>query len=1127
MEEKTFGERLKKLRKEANITQNDFADKLLVHSQTVSRWERGLIEPDISQLGEIAAAFCVTLEKLLDLPESEKTYSGAFDPAAFGKTLCEKRTQKNESQELLADYLSEYNVSPDTVSRWERGVTCPDIPQLVALAEHFACPVSELYCGMGEKEKAESESVTYVKRGRRAGRIVAAAVIAGCLLTGAGAMAAVTQYKKSAANSYDVSFDGEIISVSSLQSYMPETPQKAGYDFCGWVNESGETVQFPRTITGNEEYYSVFAPHEYYIDFWLNGGEFTAEAQNTITVENGEVSLILPQKAGAEFRGWYLTPDYSGEVAVSVRCACSDIKLYAKWSDAVYTVRYELYGGTMYDVNPDTVTAEEEIALHAPVKKGHKFVGWYESPYGGTTRADKAAGGIAAMNGGNAANKISTVGGKNARNLTLYALWQKTDEKYTVSYDCMGGITSAENPGIVRAGEVFTLNGAEKFGYEFIGWNDLPDGTGAYYEKLYDLQADLKLYAIFRAKTYLIRYEYTGAYENEKINPNFISYEDRAELYPVNKRGYEFIGWYTEKSGGEKIEAIDSSNVAFLSVLYARFSPVTYILKLDADGGSIVFSATDSDETESATYEYSLTVESASFYLPSCKKAGYDFVGWQDKERGERLSKIDSLDVKNRTLTAIWRDSEKTYKITYVLNMSAAENPNPTEAKCKNTLFLAEAQAGGYDFLGWYDNAAGDGAAITKIAKGNEKDITLYALWQELKTYGSTEFFDYEETSSGVTITNYKGAWGASVTVNVPAYINGSPVVALKCKFGQSSVNKEGVNKEYNAINLPDGMVILGERAFALCRVKDALKIPAGVREIGALCFGVFYGNVYFDERNTIETIGENAFFECCAENVLTLPETVRTIKRQGFNRSRFSGIVLPDGIISIEDNALYTQESNCIVFIPDTVRYLGECAYGNSAFTNLSSKAIRAVSAKPDSMLLPMTKNVSKSVLTLRDGSGVQTTEEDYAFVLPRREKEGYRFIGWADAGGNIVNEYYVPLGNQTLCAQYIRISETDGLTEKTPAMVTADEVEEIYISPDFDYYFVLNAQRTVTISVVIDIVPDDAYDYCVPLHVFSEENELQGTFEYEQGTVLKICFDLYKTRPPCRIKIKVIVLS
>ena len=183
-------------------------------------------------------------------------------------------------------------------------------------------------------------------------------------------------------------------------------------------------------------------------------------------------------------------------------------------------------------------------------------------------------------------------------------------------------------------------------------------------------------------------------------------------------------------------------------------------------------------------------------------------------------------------------------------------------------------------------------------------------------------------------------------------------------------------------------------------------------------------------------------------------------------------------------------------------------------------------MSAKPDSML-PMTNKVSKSVLTLRNGSGVQTTEQGYAFVLPRREKEGYRFIGWADAGGNIVNEYYVPIGNQTLYAQYIRISETDGLTEKTPAMVTADEEQEIYISPDFDYYFVLNVQGTVTISVIIDIVPDDAYDYCVPLHVFCEENELQGTFEYEQGTVLKIGFVLYKTRPPCRIKLKVTVLS
>ncbi len=303
----------------------------------------------------------------------------------------------------------------------------------------------------------------------------------GCLLFGGGAAITIISDNSSDIAAYTLSFDGEIVNVSFSQSYMPETPQKAGYDFCGWVNASGETVRFPRIVTAAEDYYSVFTPHEYYIDYWLNGGEFTQEAQNTITVENGEVTLISPQKPGATFEGWYLSPDYSGEVAVSVQCTYSDIKLYAKWNDEVYTVRYELYGGTMYDVNPDTVTAQEEIQLFSPIKKGHKFVGWYDAPIGSNGRLEDS------LQENVTANKVTSVGGKNAKNLILYAVWQKTDEKYTVTYDCQGGIMPVENPEIVQAGEVYALNNAEKFGCEFVGWNDLPDGTGITYEKLYDL----------------------------------------------------------------------------------------------------------------------------------------------------------------------------------------------------------------------------------------------------------------------------------------------------------------------------------------------------------------------------------------------------------------------------------------------------------------------------------------------------------------------------------------------------------------------------------------------------------------------------------------------------------------
>lgn len=86
-----FGRRLKELRQTAKITQSDLADKLNLHPQTVSKWERGLSEPDIAQLGELAAALGYLLEKLLGREEAEISYVGTFRAEAFGKMLSELR----------------------------------------------------------------------------------------------------------------------------------------------------------------------------------------------------------------------------------------------------------------------------------------------------------------------------------------------------------------------------------------------------------------------------------------------------------------------------------------------------------------------------------------------------------------------------------------------------------------------------------------------------------------------------------------------------------------------------------------------------------------------------------------------------------------------------------------------------------------------------------------------------------------------------------------------------------------------------------------------------------------------------------------------------------------------------
>ena len=63
MEEKNFGEFLAKKRKEKNLTQKQFANKLYITESAVSKWERNKSRPDIQLLGEIS--------KLLEVSEHE------------------------------------------------------------------------------------------------------------------------------------------------------------------------------------------------------------------------------------------------------------------------------------------------------------------------------------------------------------------------------------------------------------------------------------------------------------------------------------------------------------------------------------------------------------------------------------------------------------------------------------------------------------------------------------------------------------------------------------------------------------------------------------------------------------------------------------------------------------------------------------------------------------------------------------------------------------------------------------------------------------------------------------------------------------------------------------------------
>ena len=61
-----IGTRIRELRARQNLTQRELADRIFVARKTVSNWEAGHREPDVSMIGRIARSLGVDVTELLD-----------------------------------------------------------------------------------------------------------------------------------------------------------------------------------------------------------------------------------------------------------------------------------------------------------------------------------------------------------------------------------------------------------------------------------------------------------------------------------------------------------------------------------------------------------------------------------------------------------------------------------------------------------------------------------------------------------------------------------------------------------------------------------------------------------------------------------------------------------------------------------------------------------------------------------------------------------------------------------------------------------------------------------------------------------------------------------------------------
>ena len=277
-------------------------------------------------------------------------------------------------------------------------------------------------------------------------------------------------------------------------------------------------------------------------------------------------------------------------------------------------------------------------------------------------------------------------------------------------------------------------------------------------------------------REYAITFDANGG----SVNPSGSSTKNgKLESLPTPTHGgYDLLGWYTQKDGGEKVttDTVFTKN----SIIYAHWQEQTaqeYTVTFNANGGSV---STTSTTTKDGKLES----------LPTPTYDGYDFLGWYtEKDGGEKVT-TDTVFTKDTTIYAHWqKQAAQAYTVTFDAN-GGSVTPSSVTTKDGKLESLPTPTRGGYDFLGWYTEKDGGEKVITDTVF--TKDTTIYAHWQKQAAQEYTVTFDANggTINSGV-ITSYTYGVGATLPTDVTregytfagwyasADFSGDPVAAI------------------------------------------------------------------------------------------------------------------------------------------------------------------------------------------------------------------------------------------------------------------------------------------------------------------------------------------------------------
>ncbi|MDR3185210.1 MAG: InlB B-repeat-containing protein [Christensenellaceae bacterium] len=509
------------------------------------------------------------------------------------------------------------------------------------------------------------------------------------------------------------------------------------------------------------------------------------------------------------------------------------ISLYAVWETLIYTVTFNANGGNgSMQKHAFTVDDGDKLPKNSYTRAGYQFIGWSVGSRQEFVDIDDEK-----------EHNLLT-GVFPSQSVLLYAVWSAL----TYEFNYVKGVNNATGNmelSLLSYLDVLSQCGYHVTGYVFTGWISTFNNEShssifraghsiieiiEYFELEYDnsnSRPQITMTATWSAVDYFVIFDLNGSGVSGAMNEQPLSYDAPENLNPntFSRLGYVFTSWNTQANGdgvdySYNEEVLNLSSGANARVrLYAQWTPITYFIHFNLDGGNL-----DGD-----TESFSLEVTFDEFvHLPTLQKTGFIFQNWLTGTidgpstdpialNGTKINLANNQGDEIYLFANFYDPTSLSNLFGVVYNLNSGEGeanaqtgPTGSEIVLLNGDTISRL---GFTFLGWHTNKdskfadtvnypINPGSSTTFSYTITNSLVILYAIWEQVnytviiyldetyqnyvtrtvQYYAQYDFSNVQTSRTGYTFSGYTNV-ADSVNFSVSGVYSKTSDLAIKATW--------------------------------------------------------------------------------------------------------------------------------------------------------------------------------------------------------------------------------------------------------------------------------------------------------------------------------------------------------